>query len=315
MVAVWENVAISPFALEGSVGSAEPRHQAVMATEVAKAAVRRYGGVCVDATVGSGGHATILLKVLPSDNVYLGIDLDAAALERARRRLAPYGSRVVLRQGSFGRLAEIAEAYAGRVTNVLFDLGLSSDQLADRSRGFSFNAGGPLNMRFDNDASQLTAAEVVNTFEEKELADIFHELGEERRSRAAARAIVRRRGQRLFADAADLADVIARAVGGRRRGFHPATRAFQALRIYVNDELTSLEAALPQAFAISAPGGRLFVISFHSLEDRVVKRFFRASAAAGDLRLVTPKPERPAAAEVRRNPRSRSARLRIAEKI
>jgi 16S rRNA (cytosine1402-N4)-methyltransferase len=315
MVVVWENVAVSSPLFEDAVGSEEPRHQAVMAAEIAEATVRRYGGVCVDATGGSGGHAAALLKVLPSDNVFVGIDLDADALERAERRLASYSPRVVLRQGSFRRLAEIAKPYAGRVTNVLFDLGLSSDQLADRSRGFSFNAGGPLNMRFDGDASKLTAAEVVNTFEEKELANIFHERGEERRARAAARAIVRRRGQRLFTDAADLADVVARAVGGRRRGHHPATRVFQALRIYVNDELTSLEEALPQAFAISAPGGRLFVISFHSLEDRIVKHFFRTSAAAGELRLVTPKPERPGAAEARRNPRSRSARLRIAEKV
>ncbi len=315
MVTVWENVAISSPVVEGSVDSAKPRHLAVMAAEIAKGVVRRYGGVCVDATVGSGGHAIELLKALPSDNVYVGIDLDADALERARRRLASYGPRVVLKRDSFVHLAEVAKPYEGRVTNVLFDLGLSSDQLADQNRGFSFNAGGPLNMRFDGDTSQLTAAEVVNTFDEKELADIFHGLGEERRARAAARAIVRRRGQRLFADAADLANVIAGAVGGRRRGLHPATRAFQALRIFVNDELTSLTDALPQAIAVLASGGRLFLISFHSLEDRIVKKFFRASAHAGELRLVTTKPGRPAPEEIRRNPRSRSARLRIAEKI
>jgi 16S rRNA (cytosine1402-N4)-methyltransferase len=286
-----------------------------MAAEIVGAAVKRYGGICVDATVGSGGHAAELLEALPSDNVYVGIDLDADALERARQRLAPFGARVVLRRGSFAALAEVANAYAGRVTNVLFDLGLSSDQLADPSRGFSFNAAGPLNMRFDGDASQLTAAEVVNTFDEKELATIFHELGEEPRARAVARAIVRRRERRLFTEAADLAEVVARAAGGRRRGFHPATRAFQALRVYVNDELASLKGALPQAVDISAPGGRVFVISFHSLEDRAVKNYFRASASTGQLRLVTPKPARPTAAEVRRNPRSRSARLRIAEKI
>ncbi len=315
MVTVWEDVAFSSPAVESQGGYAEPRHQAVMAAEVAKAVMRRYGGVCIDATVDGGGHAAKLLDVLPSDNIYVGVDVDADALARARRRLAPFGTRVVLQNVSFVKLAEVAAPYAGRVTNVLFDLGLSSEQLADETRGFSFNAAGPLNMRFDGDPSELTAAEVVNTFDEEELADIIHELGEERRARAIARAIVNRRARDLFADAADLAEVVTRAAGGRRGRIHPATRTFQALRIFVNDELGALEAALPEAAAISTPGARLFVIAYHSLEDRIVKKFFRASAAAGELRLVTPKPQRPSAAEVRGNPRSRSARLRIAEKV
>lgn len=302
-------------AVESRGGCAEPRHQAVMAAEVATAVVRRYGGVCIDATVDGGGHAAKLLDVLPSDNIYVGVDVDADALARARRRLAPFGTRVVLQNVSFVKLAEVAAPYAGRVTNVLFDLGLSSEQLADESRGFSFNAAGPLNMRFDGDPSELTAAEVVNTFDEEELADIIYELGEERRARAIARAIVNRRARDLFADAADLAEAVTRAAGGRRSRLHPATRTFQALRIFVNDELSALETALPEAVAISASGARLFVIAYHSLEDRIVKKFFRASAAAGELRLVTPKPQRPSAAEVRGNRRSRSARLRIAEKV
>jgi 16S rRNA (cytosine1402-N4)-methyltransferase len=315
MVTVWEDVAMSSPAVESRGGYAESRHQAVMAAEVAKAVVRRYGGVCIDATVDGGGHAAKLLDVLPSDNIYVGVDVDGDALARARRRLAPFGTRVVLQNVSFVKLAEVAAPYAGRVTNVLFDLGLSSEQLADESRGFSFNAAGLLNMRFDGDPSELTAAEVVNTFDEEDLADIIHELGEERRARAIARAIVNRRARGLFADAADLAEVVTRAAGGRRGRLHPATRTFQALRIFVNDELGALETALPEAVAISEPGARLFVISYHSLEDRIVKRFFRASAAAGELRLVTPKPQRPSAAEVRGNRRSRSARLRIAEKV
>ncbi len=315
MVTVWEDVAMSSPVVESQGGYAEPRHQAVMAAEVAKAVVRRYGGVCIDATVDGGGHAVKLLDVLPSDNIYVGVDVDADALARARRRLAPFGTRVVLQNVSFVKLAEVAAPYAGRVTNVLFDLGLSSEQLADESRGFSFNAAGPLNMRFDGDPSELTAAEVVNTFDEEELADIIYELGEERRARAIARAIVNRRGRDLFADVAELAEVVTRAAGGRRGRLHPATRTFQALRIFVNDELGALETALPEAVAISTPGARLFVIAYHSLEDRIVKKFFRASAAAGELRLVTPKPQRPSAAEVRGNRRSRSARLRIAEKV
>jgi 16S rRNA (cytosine1402-N4)-methyltransferase len=287
----------------------------VMAEEVMAGLVRRYGGVLVDATVDGGGHAARFLRVLPPDNVYLGLDLDASVLERAARRLKEFGSRVHLKRDSFARLGEAARAFEGRVTNVFFDLGLSSDQLADESRGFSFRASGPLNMRFDGDDAELTAADVVNTFAESKLADVIHEFGEERRARAIARAIVARRKDKPFDDAADLGEVVARAAGGRRGRIHPATRTFQALRIFVNDELAALTAALPEAVKISARGGRVFVISYHSLEDRVVKRFYREAADREELTILTTKPRRPGAAEVRANPRSRSARLRIAEKV
>ncbi len=314
-MAVWEDVVMSSASTPGQSRDAEPLHLPVMVEEIAAAVARRPGGVFVDATVGSGGHAAALLAVLPEDNVYLGLDVDAAALERARRRLALFGPRVILERASFTRLGDVAGSYAGRVTNVLFDLGLSSDQLADESRGFSFGADGGLDMRFDGDESKLTAAEVVNTFDEKRLADVIYEFGEERRARAIARAVVSRRAQSPFADAADLAEVVAKAVGGRRGRLHPATRTFQALRVFVNDELAALEGALPDALPIMAPGGRLFVVSYHSLEDRIVKRFFRASAARGDVEIITRKAKRPAAEEVRANPRSRSARLRVAEKV
>ena len=314
-MAVWEDVVISSAPAPEQGREAEPLHLPVMVEEVAVAVARRPGGVFVDATVGGGGPAAALLAVLPEDNIYLGLDVDVAALERARRRLALFGPRVVLERVSFTRLGDVAGPYAGRVTNVLFDLGLSSYQLADESRGFSFNAVGDLNMRFDGDRSKLTAAEVVNAFEEKRLADIIYEFGEERRARAISRAVVSRRAQRPFADAADLAEVVARAVGGRRGRLHPATRTFQALRVFVNDELAALEAALPQALLIMAPGARLFVVSYHSLDDRTVKRFFRASAARGEVEIMTRKAKRPASEETRANPRSRSARLRIAEKI
>jgi 16S rRNA (cytosine1402-N4)-methyltransferase len=293
---------------------AVPVHVPVMVTEIAAAVVRRSPGVFVDATVNGGGHAEELMKVLPKDNVYIGIDADGGALDRARLRLKKYGSRVLLERTSFVRMAEAAGTYAGEVTNVLFDLGLSSAQLADRERGFSFKAGGPLNMRFDGDDTKLTAAEVVNTFDEERLADVIYEFGEERRSRAVARAIVARRAERPFEDAADLAAVVARAVGGRRGRIHPATRTFQALRIFVNDELASLEKALPAAESLLAAGGRILVISYHSLEDRVTKRYFRAGGSGG-LRAVTRKVGRPGPEEVRANPRSRSARLRVAEKV
>lgn len=314
-MAVWEDVVISSASARGQGREAEPLHLPVMVEEIAAAVARRPGGVFVDASVGGGGHAAALLAVLPEDNIYLGLDVDAAALEGARRRLALFGPRVILEHISFARLGDVAGPYAGRVTNVLFDLGLSSNQLADESRGFSFDAGGGLDMRFDGDGSKLTAAEVVNAFDEKRLADVIYKFGEERRARAIGRAIVSRRAQRPFADAADLAEVVTRAVGGRRGRLHPATRTFQALRVFVNDELGALEAALPEALVIMAPGARLFALSYHSLEDRIVKRFFRASAARGEVEIMTRKANRPAAEEVQANPRSRSARLRIAEKI
>jgi len=299
----------------GREEAAAPRHLPVMAQEIGEGLVLRPGGVFVDATVNGGGHAARFLKVLPADNAYLGLDLDAGALERAGRRLGEFNSRVVLTRSSFARLAEAVGPFAGRVTNVLFDLGLSSDQLADGSRGFSFKVSGSLNMRFDADEDSLTAAAVVNTFAEDELADVIYEFGEERRSRAIARAIVARRADRSFDDAADLAEVVARAVRGRHGRIHPATRTFQALRIFVNDELGALARALPQAADVLASGGRLFVISYHSLEDRIVKRFYREAGERGELRILTRKPLRPGAEEVRANPRSRSARLRIAEKV
>lgn len=287
----------------------------MMAEDVMAELVRRYGGVFVDATVDGGGHAARFLTVLPPDNVYVGLDLDSSALERASRRLSEFDSRVILKRESFAQLAGATEPFAGRVTNVFFDLGLSSDQLADESRGFSFRASGPLNMRFDGDGAELTAADVVNDSAEGELADIIHEFGEERRARAIARAIVARRKEKPFDDAADLGEVVARAAGGRRGRIHPATRTFQALRIFVNDELAALTQALPEAVKIMARGGKLFVIAYHSLEDRVVKRFFREAGEREELAILTSKPRRPSAAEVRANRRSRSARLRIAEKV
>lgn len=303
------------FGCETAGESPASLHEPVMVREVLAAATRREGGVFVDATVNGGGHASFLLPELPADNAYVGLDLDAAALERARRRLASYGARVTLFPVSFRTLGKVLEEYAGRVTNVLFDLGLSSDQLADESRGFSFASAGPLNMRFDGDVSALTAAEVVNTFDETRLADLLYEWGEERRSRPIARAIVRWRQEAPLRTAAELAEVVSRAVGRRRGRLHPATRTFLALRAFVNDEYAALAEALPAAAALLAAGGRLLVIAYHSFEDRLVKRYFRESSASGALHVLTRKPQRPTPDEVRRNPRSRSARLRAAEKL
>jgi 16S rRNA (cytosine1402-N4)-methyltransferase len=284
---------------------------------------RRY----IDATVGGGGHAYEILAASSPDGVLLGLDRDPAALEVAGARLARYGERFKLVHSSFADLAEIAALHDFiPVDGILMDLGLSSLQLADAGRGFSFLVDGPLDMRFDTTSSDCTAADLVNRLSPEELADILYEYGEESQSRRVAQAIV---GARPLHTTRQLADVIDQAVGRRRGRLHPATLVFQALRIAVNEELTTLERALPQAVDLLVPGGRLAVIAFHSLEDRIVKRFLRWESRdcvcppelpvctcdhAATLRVITRRPIRPTDEEVRINPRSRSARLRIAER-
>jgi 16S rRNA (cytosine1402-N4)-methyltransferase len=246
----------------------------------------------------------------------LGIDLDVQALQLAHERLARYGARVTLVQGSYADLSDIARTHGFHPADaVLLDLGLSTTQLTEPERGFSFQLDGPLDMRFDR-SSGVTAADLVNTLSERELADIIYRYADERMSRRIARAIVQARPLRTTGE---LAAVVARAV--RRRGrIHPATRTFQALRMAVNEELEVLAQGLEQAVDVLAPGGRVAVITFHSLEDRVVKDFFRQAAREGDhvvpmLRVLTRKPIRPSAAERERNPRSRSAKLRVAQRL
>lgn len=285
------------------------------------------GGRFIDATVGAGGHAAGLLAATTPGGRLLGLDRDPAALAVARQRLSAYGERVRLVQASFADLATIARTYEfAPVDGILFDLGLSSLQLADPKRGFSFQAEGPLDMRFDP-TQDLTAADLVNNLSMNDLAELLYQYGEERESHRIARAIVQARPIR---STRQLAEVVARAIGGRRGRTHPATRTFQALRIAVNDELGQLEAALPQAVALLRPGGRLAVITFHSLEDRIVKAFMRRESRdcicppglpvcvcghTASLRLITRKPITPSAEEVQTNPRSRSAKLRVAERM
>jgi 16S rRNA (cytosine1402-N4)-methyltransferase len=276
--------------------------------------------------VGGGGHAEAVLSACAPDGRLLGLDLDPDALAVARQRLAPFGERATLRQGSFAQLAALAADFAP-ADGILFDLGLSSLQLADPSRGFSFSHPGPLDMRFDPAAGGPTAADLVNGLSVEELAQILYQYGEERQARRIAEAIV---AARPLETTEQLAEVVAAAVGGRRGRIHPATRTFQALRIAVNDELSVLQVALPQAVDLLKPGGRLVVISFHSLEDRIVKRFLRQESKdcicppevpvcicnhRARLRVLTRKPVRPEPDEVARNPRARSARLRAAERI
>ncbi len=257
----------------------------------------------------------------------LGLDRDPVALPLAQQRLARFGGRVHLVQGSFRDIKIHASAMGWeRVDGILLDLGLSSMQLSAPERGFSFRSEGPLDMRFDP-GQELTAADLVNDLPEAELADLIYEFGEEPKSRRIARAIVK---ARPIDDTSALAEVVARAARTRSRRIHPATRTFQALRIAANDELAALEEALPQCVELLRPGGRLAVIAFHSLEDRIVKRFMREESKEREdspdrtigtyvhrarVRLVHRRPIRPTQQELESNPRARSARLRTAERI
>lgn len=304
----------------------KPPHEPVLYHEVLKWLVPAPTGRYIDSTVGAGGHAWGILEASRPGGRLLGIDADPKALEIARERLAGFGDRVILVHANFDSLEAIAPAHGfDAVDGILMDLGLSSIQLADATRGFSFQEEGPLDMRFDPRRSQ-TAADLVNTLPVDELADILWRYGEERYARRIARAI---EAARPIHTTRELVTIIERVVP-RRGKVHPATRAFQALRIATNDELGALERALPQAVNLLKPGGRLVVISFHSLEDRIVKHFFREAARScicppelpvcvcdhtPTLRVLTRKPITPSAAEVARNPRSRSAKLRAAVRL
>ena len=272
----------------------------------------RPGGVYVDATAGAGGHSAAIARRLTTGRL-LALDRDRAALAAAGERLQEFGGKVRLVHSELQNVVETMEREGvAPADGLLADLGLSQMQLADAGRGFSFAAEGPLDMRMD--ASQpLTAAEVVNRSGERELADLIYQFGEERRSRRIARAIVRARPLR---STKQLAEVIRAASGpSRYQRIHPATRTFQALRIVVNGELDQLQAALdslPSSHALR-PGAHIVIISFHSLEDRIVKQSFRSWQARGYARIVTRRIVAPSEAEVRRNPRSRSAKLRAAE--
>lgn len=300
-------------------------HIAVLPAEVLAALAPRPGGRYIDGTVGGGGHALALLQAAQPGGALLGIDADPAALAAARARFQAAGlpdRSYTLHHGRFGDMAAIARAQGfDAVDGILLDLGVSSHQLDTAARGFSFGADGPLDMRLDP-SSGPTAADLVNSLDEAELADIIYRYGEERGSRRIARLIVAQRERAPIRTTGELAALVARAVGRGGR-IHPATRTFQALRIAVNGELEQLEAVLPQALDLLNPGGRLAVISFHSLEDRIVKQFFRAESGYGGsmnekpprLRVITKKPIEAGAAEQQANPRARSAKLRVAERI
>lgn len=302
-------------------------HRPVLYKEIIHALRPRSSHRYVDGTLGAGGHARGILETSSPDGRLLGMDVDPNALEVARERLSDFSSRVILIQASYTTLREQLDKVGWEsVDGVLLDLGLSSMQLDTPERGFSFRTDAPLDMRFDP-RNPIRAADLVNTLPEKELADLLYQYGEERRSRQVARAIVR---SRPINTTQELAELVSRVVKGGRRDIHPATRTFQALRIAVNQELQALESVLPQAVAALNPEGRLAIIAFHSLEDRIVKHYFRRESRdcicppkqpvctcghKATIKEITRRPIMPGESEIQDNPRSRSARLRVAEKI
>ncbi len=303
-------------------------HIPVLLTEVLEGLNVKPGGCYLDATVGGGGHAIAILEAAAPNGRLLGLDRDPAAAARTAARLQHFGKQAQIVHTSYARLSEILHSVGiSCLDGVLFDLGFSSWQVDDPERGFAFRADGPLDMRFDPGSEEPTAADLVNELPEAELTDILRRYGEEPRSRRIAQAIV---AARPIRSTAHLADIIV-AAGGRSKKdkIHPATRTFQALRIAVNRELEILEQTLPQVVTALHPGGRLAIITFHSLEDRIVKHFLKQEergcicppqspvctcGRTPTLRILTRKPVAPSAAEMADNPRSRSAKLRVAEK-
>jgi 16S rRNA (cytosine1402-N4)-methyltransferase len=295
------------------------RHIPVLSKEVAAWLACKPGGVYLDCTVGQGGHAALILERSGPDGVLIGIDRDPEAIAVTGSRLGRFAPRMRLLQGNFSALKQRLQSVGvSEVDGVIFDLGVSSAQLDRPERGLSFLADGPLDMRMDQGGGP-TAADLIARLPERELADLIYRYGEERYSRRIAHAIVTFRKSHPLCTTFELASVISSAVPAsyRHGRIHCATRTFQALRIAVNRELDVIEGALRDAASVLAPGGRLCVISFHSLEDRIVKQTFRALSQGPDacLKILTKKPQVPSDEECRDNPRARSAKLRVAERL
>ena len=310
-----------------TVATSSPVHVPVLLDEVVAGLQPRPGNRFIDCTIGLGGHAAAILeRILPSGTL-LGIDADPQAIKISQEKFRDYGEAVILVNDNFANLEAICERYHFHpVDGILFDLGVSSLQLDTADRGFSFHLDAPLDMRFSPEQG-LTASDIVNTFSEQDLAKLIERYGEERHSRRIARCIVQ---NRPVTTTVELARIVEQALAGRRTKIHPATRTFMALRIAVNSELQNLESALQQTVNLLRPGGRLTVISYHSLEDRVVKQFMRYAASScvcppgtlicrcghvPTLKLISRKVIKPTSLEIESNPRSRSARLRIAERL
>lgn len=305
----------------------ELTHEPVLLQEVLENMDLKKKRIVVDCTVGLGGHAKEIVENLPKNGKLICFDLDPDQIRAAKKKLRKYKDRTVFINASFSDLAEqIRKLKLRGIDGILFDLGIASTHVDDPERGFSFLNEGPLDMRF-NRKSELTAAEIVNTYTEKELIRIFQEYGEERFARKIAREILSRRKKRKFKTTKELANSIQKLINRKSR-IHPATRVFQALRIEVNKELDALPAAFEQALELLRPKGRIVVISYHSLEDRIVKHFFKEHALSyvnlpeedrtkmlkPELTIITKKPISPTEEEIMQNPRSRSAKLRVAEK-
>ena len=304
-----------------------PVHVPVLLDEVVAGLQPQRGGYFVDCTVGLGGHAAAILEEISTSGRLLGIDADPDAIKLSQDKLGDYGEAVALVNDNFINLEAICKRYHFHpVDGILFDLGVSSLQLDTAERGFSFQLDAPLNMRFDP-GQELTASDIVNSFSEQELAKLIEKYGEERHSRRIARYIVQ---NRPIATTVELARLVVQASGGKRARIHPATRTFMALRIAVNSELQNLELALRQTVNLLRPGGRLTVISYHSLEDRIAKQFMRDAASSclcppgtpmcrcghePTLKLISRKVIKPTSLETESNPRSRSAKLRVAERL
>ena len=302
-------------------------HVPALLDEVIAGLQAQRGGYFVDCTVGLGGHAAAILEKISPSGRLLGIDTDPEAIKVSQDKLSDYGEAVTLVNDDFVNLEAICRRYHFHpVDGILFDLGVSSLQLDTAERGFSFQLDAPLDMRF-NPGQGLTASDIVNSFSEQELAKLIERYGEERHSRRIARYIVQ---NRPIATTVELAHLVEQASGGKRAKIHPATRTFMALRIAVNSELQNLELALKQTINLLRPGGRLTVISYHSLEDRIVKQFMRCAASSclcppgtvvclcghvPTLKLISRKVIKPTSLEIESNPRSRSAKLRIAERL
>lgn len=305
-------------------------HQPVLLKEVVELMGIKVGGRYIDGTVGAGGHAGAILEQAGFGGRLLGIDRDAAALARTAERLAMWGSGCMLEQGNFADMIALAERHDLKdVDGILLDLGMSSDQVDSPERGFSFLQDGPLDMRMDF-TQELTAATLVNEMEERALAELLWRLGEEPASRRISKRLCEERARGRIETTARLAEIVSQAKGGRRGRIHPATQTFQALRMAVNGELESLEKGLEAALTLVALGGRVAIISFHSLEDRIVKHGFARhvgrweSLPAGGRRWVgdrpvahwiTRKPVMASEKELMENPRARSAKLRVVERV
>ena len=292
-------------------------HLPVLLKEVIPYLNLKSGDLVVDGTLGGGGHAKEILKAISPGGKLIAIEKDPETIQRTRNELKELDSKITYINDDFRNIEKILEENKiASVDGAIFDLGISSFQIDEGDRGFSFLNNGPLDMRF-NAKQELSAWEVVNKFSKTELADIIYRYGEERHSRFVAKAITDARRKKSIDTTEELTEVIEKSIGKRyaRQRLHPAARTFQALRIYVNDELNSIEEAINSIIVYLRPGAKICVISFHSLEDRIIKHIFRQRAKDGDIKIITKKPICPTAEEIQGNSRSRSAKLRVAERI